>query len=226
MPKEKVNKYLRRMGLTAKQQKGVKKIAKSVAMEIPEKKVFGFREENVQLFHNKPLYLSSWLSCKEGTADDNDGAANRLIRIGDELYLRNINIRFWLSNKLDRPNVMYKLFLFWYDSKATLSDPEVFFTQNNKMLDRINNERVSIIDQQTIFSGPMYLNGTEKFEHSYLCTLKGRWKGKKITYNEGGALPKKRDIGLCVVCYDAYGTLQTDNIASLAYDGIITVQDP
>ena len=123
MPKkEKVNKYLRRMGLTAKQQKGVKKIAKSVAMEIPEKKVFGFREENIDLFHNKALYLSSWLSCKEGTADDNDGAANRLIRIGDELYLRNINIRFWLSNKLDRPNVMYKLFLFWYDSKATLSD--------------------------------------------------------------------------------------------------------
>ncbi len=227
MPKkEKVNKYLRRMGLTAKQQKGVKKIAKSVAMEIPEKKVFGFREENVQLFHNKALYLSSWLSCKEGTADDNDGAANRLIRIGDELYLRNINIRFWLSNKLDRPNVMYKLFLFWYDSKATLSDTECFFTQTNKMLDRINNERISIIDQQTIFSGPMYLNGTEKFEHSYLCTLKGRWKGKKITYNEGGALPKKRDIGLCVVCYDAFGTLQTDNIASLAYDGIITVQDP
>ncbi len=227
MPKLKLNhKKLRSMGLTSKQQKGVKKIAKSVAMEIPEKKVFGFREENVQLFHNKALYLGSWLSCKEGTADDNDGAAGRLIRIGDELYLRNINIRFWLSNKLDRPNVMYKLFLFWYDSKATLSDQEVFFTQNNKMLDRINNERISIIDQQTIFSGPMYLNGTEKFEHSYLCTLKGRWKGKKITYNEGGSVPKKRDIGLAVVCYDAYGTLQTDNIASFAYDGIITVQDP
>ncbi len=226
MPKEKVNKYLKRMGLTKRQAKGVKKIAKSVAMTIPEKKVFGFREENVQLFHNKALYLASWLSCKEGTADDNDGAAGRLIRIGDELYLRNINIRLWLSNKLDRPNVMYKIFLFWYDSKATLSDSEVFFTQTNKMLDRINNERISIIDQQTIFSGPSYENGTEKHEHSYLCTMRGRWKGKKITYNEGGALPKKRDIGLAVVCYDAFGTLQTDNIASFAYDGIITVQDP
>jgi hypothetical protein len=94
------------------------------------------------------------------------------------------------------------------------------------MLDRLNNERISVIDQQTIFSGPSYENGTEKHEHSYLCTMRGRWKGKKIIYNEGGALPKKRDIGLCVVCYDAFGTLQTDNIASVAYDGIITVQDP
>ncbi len=215
-----------RAPFSQRQAKAVKKIAKSVAMKIPEKKVFGFREENIQLFHNKPLYLGSWLSCKEGTADDNSGAAGRLIRIGDELYLRNINIRFWLSNKLDRPNVMYKLVLFWYDSKETLSDPVVYFTQTNKMLDRYNNEKISIIDQQTIFSGPMYLNGTEKFEHSYLCTLKGSWKSKKIHYNEGGSVPKKRDIGLAIACYDAYGTLQTDNIASVAYDGIITVQDP
>ncbi len=215
-----------RAPFSQRQAKAVKKIAKSVAMKIPEKKVFGFREENIQLFHNKPLYLGSWLSCKEGTADDNSGAAGRLIRIGDELYLRNINIRFWLSNKLDRPNVMYKLVLFWYDSKETLSDQVVYFTQTNKMLDRYNNEKISIIDQQTIFSGPMYLNGTEKFEHSYLCTLKGAWKSKKVKYNEGGSVPKKRDIGLAIACYDAFGTLQTDNIASVAYDGIITVQDP
>jgi len=94
------------------------------------------------------------------------------------------------------------------------------------MLDRINDEQISIIDKQTIFSGPSYENGTEKHEHSYLCTLKGSWKSKKITYDEGGAQPKKRDIGLMVVCYDAFGTLQTDNIASFAYNGNITIQDP
>jgi hypothetical protein len=92
------------------------------------------------------------------------------------------------------------------------------------MLDRINNENISIIDQQTIFSGPSY-SGTER-EHSYLCTLKGKWKSKKIIYDEGGTSPKKRDIGTCVVCYDAFGTLQTDNIASYAYNGTVTIQDP
>ena len=121
---------------------------------------------------------------------------------------------------------MYKCYLFWYTSGATLGDSVVYFTQTNKMLDRINTEQISIIDQQTIFSGPSYENGTEKHEHSYLCTLKGSWKGKKIIYDEGGSVPKKRNIGLAVVCYDAYGTLQTDNIASFAYDGIVTIQDP
>ncbi|AXH77109.1 MAG: putative capsid protein [Circoviridae sp.] len=215
-------------GLTRLQTKSVKAIAKDVAMGIPEVKSFGFLDENRQLLHNKTDYLTNFLSCKQGTADPDDfqAANTRLVRIGDEFLLKSVNIRLWLSNKLDRPNVMYKCFLFWYDTDATLGDSLCWFTQQNKMLDRINNETISIIDQQTIFSGPSYENGTEKHEHSYLCTLKGRWKGKKITYDEGGTAPKKRTIGMMVVCYDAFGTLQTDNIASYAYNARIDLIDP
>lgn len=222
-------KKLRIKGLSKNQVKSVKKLAKTVAMRIPEKKVFGFLDENRQLLHNKTDYLGAFLACKQGTADPNDlqGSNTRLVRIGDEFYLRSVNIRLWLSNKLDRPNVMYKCFLFWYDADlSSLNDAACWFTQQNKMLDRINNEQISIIDQKTIFSGASYENGTEKHEHSYLCTLKGSWKGKKITYSNGGTVPKKRDIGMMVVCYDAYGTLQTDNIASYAYNAKIVVQDP
>jgi len=215
----------RTTGLTKKQRQGVAKIAKKVAMTIPEKKVFGVQEENNQLFHNKVFYRPGLLDCKQNVADPNN-LSTPGARIGDEIYLRNVNVRMWLSNKLDRLNVMYKAALFWYDSGVTLSDAVCYFTQTNKMLDRYNNESISIIDQQTIFSGPMYLNGTEKFEHSYLCTLKGSWKGKKITYDEGGSDPKKRNIAFLVVCYDAFGTLQTDNIASFAYNTNTMFQDP
>jgi len=213
-------------GLTKKQRKSVAKIARDVAMTIPERKVFGFLDENRQLTHNKTDYLANYLECKQGTADPNNiqGSSNRLVRIGDEFYLREINIRFWLSNKEDRPNVMYKLYLFWYDSEATLNDATCFFTQQNKMLDRVNNEQISIIDQQTIFSGPSY-SQTQR-EHSYLCTLKGKWKNKKITFDEGGVIPKKRSIGTMVVAYDAYGTLQSDVVASYAYNAKVVIQDP
>lgn len=213
-------------GLTKKQRKSVAKIARDVAMTIPERKVFGFLDENRQLTHNKTDYLANYLECKQGTADPNNiqGSSNRLVRIGDEFYLREINIRFWLSNKEDRPNVMYKLYLFWYDSEATLNDATCFFTQQNKMLDRVNNEQISIIDQQTIFSGPSY-SQTQR-EHSYLCTLKGKWKNKKITFDEGGIIPKKRSIGTMVVAYDAYGTLQSDVVASYAYNAKVVIQDP
>ncbi len=210
-------------GLTRTQAKTVKKIARTVAMSIPERKTFGFAAENQQLIHNKASYLASWLKCKQGTEDPNN-LATQLVRVGDEYYLRNINVRFWLSNKEDRPNVMYKCFLFWYDSSLTLSDALCYFTQTNKMLDRINTENVSVIDSKTVFSGPSY-SGTER-EHSYLCTLNGSWKNRKVIYDEGGSVPKKRDIGTIVVAYDAYGTLQSDNIASYAYNGNVTIQDP
>ena len=214
-----------RGGLTRTQKKQVRAISRKLDRQRNEVITYGFNEENIQLFHNKALYLGKWLSNTQGVEDPNN-QVDRKARKGDEILLRNINIRMWLSNKLDRPNVMYKAYLFWYDTGLTLSDATCYFTNTNKMLDRINNENISVIDKKTIFSGPMYLNGTEKFEHSKLCTLNANWKGKKIVYDEGGSAPKKRDLGLIVVCYDAFGTLQTDNIASFAYNGTVSFQDP
>ncbi len=211
-------------GLSKTQARSVRKIAKKQVMRLAETKTVGKQTENVQLFHNKALYLQNLLATTQGVEDPND-LSTAAARIGDSVSLTNVNIKFWLSNKLDRPNVMYRLIMFWYDTPLVLSDAICFFTQTNKMLDRPNNENISIIDQKYIFSQAMYLNGTEKFEHSQLATLKGNWKGRKIQYDEGGSLPKKRSIGVCVVCYDAYGTLQTDNIASLAYNYNMNFKD-
>ncbi len=215
----------KKSALSKSQTKDVKAITRSVLRSTMETKTVGKSAENVQLFHNKPFYQGELLATSQGVADPDNQSGNAA-RIGDEVLLRNVNVRFWLSNKLDRPNCMYKLYLFWYTQGQTLSDTLCFFTQGNKMLDRINNENISIIDQKTVFSKEMYLNGTEKFEHSQLCTLNGNWKGKKIRYDQGGSTPEKRNIGVCVAVYDAYGTLQTDNIASIAYDYATRFQDP
>ncbi len=210
-------------GLTPAQRKEAKNIASKLFNSQVERKTFGFLAENRQLLHNKGDYVDKFLQCKQGTQDPND-LATQLVRIGDEFMLREINIRLWLSNKGDRPNVMYKCFLFWYDVATPLDDASMFFTQQNKMLDRLNTEYVSIIDQKTVFSGPSYA-GTGN-EHSYLCTLKGKWKNRKVIYDEGGTEPRTRDIGLAVVAYDAFGTLQTDNIVSYAYNSNVIIQDP
>lgn len=226
MPRRKPTKQSRRpKGLSKIQVKSVRDIARSTLRKTMEVKTTGGDGENIQLNHNEPKYNGNMISCQQGVADNNNlqGSA---VRIGDEILLRQVNLRLWLSNKLDRPNVMYKCFLFWYEEGATLNDALVFFTQKNKMLDRINTEQISLIDSKTIFSKEMYLNGTEKFEHSYLCTLNGNWKGKKIQYDEGSTQPKSKNIGWCVVCYDAFGTLQTDNIASYAFNYVMKFQDP
>lgn len=212
-------------GLTPAQRKEAKNIASKLFNSQVERKTFGFLDENRQLLHNKGDYVDKFLKCKQGIEDPND-LSTQLVRIGDEFLLREINIRLWLSNKKDRPNVMYKCFLFWYDVLTPLNDITMFFTQQNKMLDRLNTEYVSIIDQKTIFSGTDYTSGASPREHSYLCTLKGKWKNRKVIYDEGGTDPRTRDIGLAVVAYDAFGTLQTDNIASYAYNSNVIIQDP
>lgn len=221
----KLKRKFKRRGLTRSQAKSVKSIAHSVAHGMCEKKSFTWMDENKQLLHNKGDYVTNFLSCKQGIEDNEDGTSGSQInRIGDEIVLKNINVRMWLSNKKDRPNVMYKAYLFWYDPDATLSDSYCYFTAQNKMLDRINNEVISVIDSKTLFSGPSY--STTEQERSQLLTLNGSWKGKKIKYDEGGTVPKFKTLGLCVVCYDAFGTLQTDNIASYAYNASIRFIDP
>ena len=219
----KLKRKFKRRGLTRTQAKSVKSIAQTVAHGMCEKKSFTWLDENKQLLHNKGDYVLNFLHCNQGVTDNEDGSS-QLNRIGDEIVLKNINVRLWLSNKQDRPNVMYKAYLFWYDPDATLSDSYCYFTAQNKMLDRINNEVISVIDSKTLFSGPSYsATGNER---SQLLTLNGSWKGKKIKYDEAGTVPKFKTIGLCVVCYDAYGTQQTDNIASYAYNASIRFIDP
>jgi len=211
-------------GLSKVQAKSVRQIAKKTVMGSAETKTVGKQTENVQLFHNKALYVQNLLATTQGIQDPNDLTSNAA-RIGDSIRLTNANIKFWLSNKSDRPNVMYRLIMFWYDTPLTLSDALCFFTQTNKMLDRPNNENISIVDQKYIFSSSNYAVDANNHERSQLATLKGNWKGRKIQYDEGGASPKKRTLGVCLVCYDAFGTLQTDNIASVAYNYNINFKD-
>ncbi len=220
----KLKKRPRNPGLSKTQAKSVRKIAKKTVMGTAETKSVGKSNENVQLFHNKALYISNLLATTQGVKDPNDQSGNDA-RIGDSIRLTNANIKFWLSNKDDRPNVMYRLIMFWYDSPLTLTDALCFFTQTNKMLDRPNTENISIIDQKYIFSQNNYAVDANNHERSQLATLKGNWKGRRVQYDEGGSTPKKRTIGVCVVCYDAYGTLQTDNIASLASNYQINFKD-
>ncbi len=211
-------------GLGKAQAKSVRKIAKRVVFTAAETTTVGKETENVQLFHNKPLYIANLLATTQGVKDPNNLASNDA-RKGDSIRLTNANIKFWLSNKADRPNVMYRLIMFWYDTPITLSDAYCFFTQTNKMLDRPNNENISIVDQKYIFSQNNYAVDANNHERSQLATLKGRWKGRRIQYDEGGTSPKKRTLGVCLVVYDAFGTLQTDNIASCAFNYNINFKD-
>lgn len=213
----------RKRNVTKAQESVMRKIAREEQFSNMESKHLVYQLENVALYHNVPKYYGTLLGTLQGTKDDNSGASSD-VRVGDELILRNLNVRFWISTKSDRPNCIFKGYLIWYNSCDTLNNALVFATQQNKMIDRINKEKVSIIDSFIIRPRQNY--SVVSREHSYLATLNGSWKNKKIVYDEGGSAPKKRDIAFVLVTYDAYGTLQSDNIASFAINSRLTFKDP
>ena len=51
-------------------------------------------------------------------------------------------------------------------------------------------------------------------------------KNKIIQYQNGVGNPMKGDIGFCIVPYDSYGTLTTDNISSYAFNYKFYFKDP
>lgn len=211
----------------------VRKIAKNTVLRMAETKAVGKQSGGsptvpaVALFHNQPYYLGNLLATKQGTADPND-YSSASARIGDELQLKNVNVRFVLSGF--RPNCTYKLVLFWYESSTVLDNSIVYFTQENKLLDRYNTEQISIIDQKIVHPGAINRTGSDDNTTSYqrrtqLITMNGHWKAKRIKYDEGTTVPKYRDIGLAIVVYDSINTLQTDQLAEFVTDYKMTFKD-
>lgn len=168
------------------------------------------------LFHNKVFYLPNLLATKQGVTDPND-YSSAAARIGDEILLTNVNVRFMMSAL--QPNVTYKVCLFWYTAGITLADAIVYFTQGNKLLDRYNTEQIAIIDQKIIAPniGPLPADDDHP-RRTRLVNLNGNWKMKKIKYNEGTGTPRFKDIGMIAVAYDSINTLQTSQIAEMVYD--------
>lgn len=219
----------KKTSLSKAQKTAMRKIAEKVVDAEIEDKAQVTQGENLQLYHNKPYYIGKILQAIEQGVNDGSqgtgGSGKLTVRIGDQISLKNINIRFWLSNKLDRPNVMYKGVLFWLRSNIAPTDALVYQTQLNKMLDRYNDKDIKIVDKFIVKSTNNYAVDANNHEHSYLATLNKSYKNKKITYDGLSNLPKGWDLCFALVCYDAYGTLQADNIASFAFNSKVTFQD-
>ncbi len=58
--------------LSKRQQKGVKAITRQVLRSTMERKTVGKSAENIQLFHNKPLYVGGLLATSQGVTDPNN----------------------------------------------------------------------------------------------------------------------------------------------------------
>lgn len=207
---------------------------KTIALRQCETKIESQYEENNQLNHNRTYYLNNRLRTVQAVNDPAGFGNATGSRIGDEIVARGIKFKFWMSNKADRPNVMYNIYIYRYNSLESPSDSTFWRGADgngsvmNRMLDQPNPEKVKVLKKLVVYSKNQF-QGTPPNgkEHSYFKECWLPLNNKKVEYRrDGGGVPKGTDIGVALVCYDSYGTLITDTIASFGFSHTLYFKDP
>lgn len=215
-------------------------------MKNAETKNYRIANENQQLYHNTgttgyayvgPILFNPWRYIPLGT--------NNHSRIGDRIAPRGMSVRLWMANKLDRPNVMYRVLVLimpkTYNSVGvTAGSVDIGATfQNgangNYLTMPIDTEKgIKVLYDKVIrneigFSA--YASTTAAGDqNSVECHLfKKLWikrkRSRDVAWETAGVEIVNKPLNIYVIPYDSYGTLTTDNIASCAWTTTLYYKD-
>ena len=208
-------------------------LIKKISLKPCETKATHIIAENQQLYHNVPFLSYGGLNTTQGITEDDTGTSVVAMRVGDEIILRGLSYKFWFANKLDRPNVMYKIVFFKYQSSYAPTNTDPFHSQGstNYMIRDLNTEKFKIIKvvNFNLQTSAQRITGTDTFsgaEGHRKIQVYIPLKNQKCKYENGSSVPRFTDYGFTIVCYDSYGTLTTDNIASFAINRKLYFKDP
>jgi len=210
---------------------------KRVLNKTVETKFFQIGAENAQLYHDVGygagpttnqigLIFSPWSSIDKGTSSHQ--------RIGDKINPSMMVARLWLANKNDRPNLMYRVIVarvpkIFNGVVTTNGNLDLFRADNsgsangNTICAMIDNEKGVRAYYDRVFTNEKGFCGwgvaaaaNSKECHKFIKIKIKRKNSRPIQYNDVNADPVNNPIGIYVIPYDSYGTLQTDNVASCA----------
>lgn len=215
----------------------LKKTVKRILNTNTETKYNDIASENVQLYHNvgvsggalvpvsqysDPTFFNPWATIPPGT-----GRANR---IGDKIKPLSMTVKLWLANKLDRPNIMYRIIVARLPKSigaSLISSSNLYlfqgaqtgFTGNTMILPCDHDKGVKpyydrVINVQYGFSSlPNGSNGGKEL-HKYIRLKIKRKSSSNIIFDSTAQNIVNSPLALYIIPYDSYGSLVTDNIAS------------
>ena len=218
----------------------LKKTIKRILYKNVETKYYDIADENVQLYHNAGRapgtattsiwsdsnFFNPWSDIPAGT-----GRANR---IGDKIRPVSMSIKIWLANKLDRPNVMYRIII----CKVPKTVNGTAVNSNNTypfqlaQLGVTGNTMVLPLDSDRGFKA--YYDKTFNLQTGYSAGLTGSTPAGKechklvkihltrksqslVVYDSASQNITNNPLLMYILPYDSYGSLTTDNIASCSY---------
>lgn len=209
-----------------------RKMVKKIVLATAEKKFVDSNFAKVEHYHQAGSNVSTVTpdtnfvtSSSLNWPQIGDGKHNRT---GDHIYLSGIRIEVMMGMKADRPNVTFRHII--YTSKigvlsiASLLD----VTTGNWALDAHRNDSPGRILLDRRFTTPKHNTGLfnankeTTFFRKYWIPMK-----RQISFTDGASLPNAFDnIFIATLCYDAFGTLTTDNIAYSQMYSRLYFRDP
>ena len=168
-----------------------------------------------------PFYIS------QGSTDEM--SFNNGNRVGDQISLKGMTIKFLLENPIDRCNTHYRIMLLRGAKGETFDRSTIFKNDSaNKLLDVINTERFTVIAQKIVqvkvsagtgnavgltgIPGNIINGGiASKYVSMWIPGSKFA-RGGNIQYeNSSASQVKFFDYRILVFCYDWFGTPQDVN---------------
>lgn len=244
--KRKYSKYNRRSRRSGKFGRKMRKgrfvaKVKKVLMRVAETKNYNIANENQQLYHNTgttgysyvgPVLYNPWRSIPLGT--------NNHQRVGDEIYPRGMRMRLWMANKLDRPNVLYRVIVailpkqynglsvsagsidigrsFQQGANGNYITMPIDVEKGIKVLyDKVHRNELGFCHANS--------GNSAKECHIFKKLWIKRKRSSKISWEPVGVEITNKPLAVYVIPYDSYGTLTTDNIASCAWATTLYYKD-
>lgn len=208
--------YTRRRGrFGAKGKSQIAKICRKTIMRMTEPKSKTTNLGKIELNHNQRYSI-----CELNGYMPSLGPLDEE-RNGDRIYVSGFKVRLLCGQKLDRPNVTWKFWILKNQKFASLANNWRNVT-GNVMLDPLNMDQVNSVlytktfkpSQSTMFGfTPLPLSEGVGKEYTFTKSFWIPYK-KEYKFHDNGQLTHNDDpITMFVSVYDAYGTLNTDNIA-------------
>lgn len=196
------------------------RLVRSQVSRMSESKIKDSNVANTELYHNTISY--SIVNGNTAMPSQGAGGSNR---IGDEIYIKGYMLRFMIGQKADRPNLTTRIII-GYVNRGFLYNYNLWFRviTGNRIIDPVNPDVIKVIKDKCYRpnQGSLASTGGREFTYNRNMWIPARKRVKFPPY-----LTDSDDDHLyCFIMqYDAYGTLETDNVGYYRYGCSVHFKD-
>ena len=202
--------------------RAVKQIVRKQMSAVIESKVSDYSTEPVPAlayYHNTPyIHDTDMFFMSQGVRDELLNTPQN--RIGDSIYVKNIQLSLMITNFSTRPNLCYRITILKVkDISVSLNNPYGHPQCGNSIMAPINTEATGLLavvyDKTFTSLAFQTANGGDQDK-------KFIWRhnikvNKKITYDNSSLTASRFTYRLYVTCYDTQATLIASNVARFTY---------